>query len=278
MTAKRQKTIISDSESFDKLLRGLIKEAISKEQEEQIRNIQPNDWITVYHGVALYRLPLLINGFDATQPFSRDYRAGKHPGLFVTADFETAARFGFSSVIELKVKAKNLHGTDYGGRSGREQEKQGEDWSFVDEKFPGSFRPYMSYTMLQDPEPQALLIGVVQKQQITRVWTRERSDREWQEHLPDEFLELEKTYNQEYGKDKKFKKTDLSLSDPKIKLDEFVAMFAKVHGYPEERIMKMLKFYADRGFDELEEYLRRTDFGGSYLGPKAIEALYRQLV
>lgn len=278
MTAKRQKTVISDSESFDKLLRGLIKEEISKEQEEQIRNIQPNDWITVYHGTPLYRLPLLINGFDATQPFKRDYRAGKHPGLFVTADFDVAKGFGGGAIIELKVKAKNLHGTDYGGRTGREQERQGEDWSFVDGEFPNSFRPHMSDTMLREVEPQALLLGIVQKDQITRVWTRDFNTGEWQEFLPDEFLGSEKVYSSQYGIDKKFKKTGLSLSDPKMKLDEFITMFARVYNRPEERILKMLKLYADRGFDEFEDKLQRTHFGGSYLGPKAIEALYRQLV
>lgn len=153
-----------------------ISEEITDAQREQMKRLKPDDRITVFHGTPLFRLPHLINGFDSTQEHKRDYRGGAHRGLFVTLDWEMAKRFGGGAILELEVKAKNIHGTDYGGNIGREQEMSDKTEEFIKSEHPESFRPYLNYTMLQKGEPQGLLIGVVGPNQIKRVWVREGNE------------------------------------------------------------------------------------------------------
>ena len=88
-------------------------------------DLSENDRLVVYHGTSLSEVPSLINGFDATRLKYRLYGGPKHRGLFVTPDFKTAERFApYGEVIlELVVRAKNLHGTDYSGHAGSWREQ-----------------------------------------------------------------------------------------------------------------------------------------------------------
>jgi len=151
-------------------LTSIVSEAISDNQRSKIQNIQPNDIITVYHGATLSDADLFVNGFDATQVRPRQYGGSRHAGLFVTLDPEVAAKFSHYGqlIFELEVRAKNLHGTDYSGNIGRKQDTNPDD--LYRDKYPRSFRPYLSATMLQSHEPQALLLGLVRPNQIKRIY------------------------------------------------------------------------------------------------------------
>ena len=254
-----------------------ISEEITDAQREQMKRLKPDDRITVFHGTPLFRLPHLINGFDSTQEHKRDYRGGAHRGLFVTLDWEMAKRFGGGAILELEVKAKNIHGTDYGGNIGREQEMSDKTEEFIKGEHPESFRPYLNYTMLQKGEPQGLLIGVVGPNQIKRVWVREGND--WKEYTREEYLKKESVYNVEFGKEKRFKEADIDLSSPKIKLDEFLKAYAVANNRAgeEDSLKQYLLRYARRDLDDLRIRLGDMSIGGSNLGKLALENIIRQL-
>lgn len=255
---------------------GLVEE-ITDSQREQMKRLKPDDKITVFHGTPLFRLPHLINGFDSTQEHKRDYRSGAHRGLFVTLDWELAKRFGGGAILELEVKAKNIHGTDYGGNIGREQKLQGKTEEFIKGEHPESFRPYLNYTMLQKGEPQGLLIGVIGPNQIKRVWVREGND--WKEYARDEYLKKETVYNVEFGNEKRFKDAGIDLSNPKIKLDDFLTAYAVANNRigQEDSLKQYLLRYARRDLDDLRIRLGDMSIGGSRLGRLALENLIRQL-
>ena len=92
-----------------------------------LKALKPNDWLTVYHGTILNEVPKLINGFDSTKVKSRHFNAPRHRGMFVAPDFKTARKFG-NPVLEMVVRAKNLHGTDYSGTTGRQDPEGAEFW------------------------------------------------------------------------------------------------------------------------------------------------------
>jgi 8-oxo-dGTP pyrophosphatase MutT (NUDIX family) len=137
---------------------------------DKFTRLKPNTMVTVYHGTSMMSVADLINGFDANEVVPRDYGGPRHAGLFVAPDIETAERFAHYGqvILEIKTQAKNLHGTDFSGRTGKEQRLQS-DLSWIDEKYPDSFRPYLTYTLNQANEPQALLRGLVKPNQIKRV-------------------------------------------------------------------------------------------------------------
>ncbi len=144
-----------------------------------LSRLRPNDVVTVYHGTSLQRVRELINGFDANKVMMRYYQTKgyKHAGLFVSPSVETAEHFGAEVILEIQVRAKNLHGTDFSGQTGRHQTQQGQmsprTVQWLKEKYPESFRPYLSLTMQQTSEPQAILRGLVAPRQIKRVRYRQ---------------------------------------------------------------------------------------------------------
>jgi hypothetical protein len=121
--------------------------------------------LTVYHGTHLEQVAHLLNGFDATSEHVRMYGGPRHRGIFVAPTPEVARKFG-DVVIEIEVRAKNLHGTDYSGRTGRLHPDREKAWK---DKHPTSFRPYLSQTLSQSNEPQALLVGLVSPKMTKRV-------------------------------------------------------------------------------------------------------------
>jgi len=195
-----------------------------------LKALKPNDWLTVYHGTTLNEVPKLINGFDSTKVKSRHFNAPRHKGLFVAPDFKTARNFG-NPVLEMVVRAKNLHGTDYGGVTGRQDPRREEIWK---DMYPDSFRPYLSLTLLQSNEPQALLLGLVAPRQIKRVWY----DGDW--YSRKEFLDLGLGYwmrGQRTMRDLGFDR-----SYPNYDYDEFIDAMA---------------LYAKRAPSEVEKVLSR---------------------
>ena len=135
-----------------------------------VEKLRPNDTVLVYHATISKYMQAFLNGVDTTQVMRRVYGGPKHPGLFVSPTFEGTHSFrGSGGVIEFETKARNLHGTDYSGRTRKEQEGRGFDFSFKDKEFPNSFRPYLSFTLSQSPEPQALHMGIIRPEDIKRV-------------------------------------------------------------------------------------------------------------
>ena len=138
-----------------------------------VSRLRPSSVLTVYHGTIRNRLPDFLYGFDANQIVPRYYTStgNRHAGVYVSPYFDTAEGFG-STVLELKVQARNLHGATYGGAIGREVGRvyPGEI-AGARRDFPHSFRPYLSQTLSNTVEPQALLRGLVRPGQIKRVFT-----------------------------------------------------------------------------------------------------------
>jgi hypothetical protein len=260
-------------------LKDIFFEEISAAARKEIETIDPSDTITVYHGTPLFRIGDLINGFDATTPHRRDYRAGEHPGLFITADFETAKSFGGGAVLELQVPAKFIHGVDYGGNIGREQEKAGIDLDWMKRKYPESFRPYMSYTMLNTAEPQGLLRGVVKPSQIKKIFKRNLDTKNWDEYTREEFLDANMPINRDIsGKEVFVKDVGIDLSDPKMSIDDFVKAVAEFQGYSEDKIWPVFLRRAEKFPEKLKEMLEDWKFGESRLGARAVENLYKQFI
>jgi len=138
-----------------------------------IAKLQPNDLVLVYHGTMLSEAPKFIYGFDANTVKSRQYGGPRHAGLFVSPNVELAERFASYGelILEIAVKARYLHGTDYSGNIGRVQRKRTEQSTkeWIRNSAPNSFRPYLSMTLSQGNEPQALLRGLVSPKQILRI-------------------------------------------------------------------------------------------------------------
>ena len=260
----------------------LVAEALleaAKAVTTSLTDLSEDDWLVVYHGTSLSEVPSLINGFDATRLKYRLYGGPKHRGLFVTPDFKTAERFApyGEVVLELLVRAKNLHGTDYSGRTGRQQKQEQKTKEWLAGKFPNSFRPYLSLTLTQTPEPQALLIGLVSPKQILRVWYRaSRADTgKW--YTRNEFLALglEAGPNAEsaQGINKKVEDIGIDLSSPRLSLDEFLDAAAKLADVPRSRIENSLARYASKGEDVLADMVGSIGFQ-----PKAAQAFARKFM
>lgn len=260
--------------NLQKYLKKIIKEEISSLEREKIANLKSGEVLTVYHGTPLFRLPDLINGFDAIQIKSRDYGGPKHGGLFVTADFDLAKRFGGGAILEIKVRANNLHGTDYSGNTTKDRQKKGENFDWLKDKYPNSFRPHLSDTMLQQSEPQGLLIGLVSPKQITRVWIKEKGS--WNEYTREQIVG--KVTNSQYGKDTIVSDVGIDLSSPKIKLNDFLIAYSKQfkgRKTPED-ILKVFQRRASAGEEQLERILDKLE--DSPIGPLARKSLIKQIM
>lgn len=275
---------IDEAANLNQLLKTLFEE-ISPSVRKEIETADPNDIITVYHGTPKMRIPDLINGFDATQVVPRDYGGGAHRGLFVTPDPEVAKNFGGGAVFELKVPAKFIHGTDWGGLTGRdikrEKGKGALDW--VKDKFPNSFRPWMSYTMLSSgTEPQGILIGTVKPSQITRIWVRDLKSNKWKEYTRKEYLDTKDYYNVRRVLDKNkyeyIHDAGIHLANPKLKLEDFTKALADFEGgYEAERYIDLFIKSYERDPDRLIEMLKSIEIGGSRLGALALKSIIKQI-
>lgn len=204
------------------------------------RDIQPNDTLLVYHGTDLKSAFHMINGFDATKDIPRLYSQSRHRGLFVSPDFKLAERFAsYDQVIfEIVVKAKFLHGTDWGGNIGRHQNMSAETKEFFRERYPNSFRPFLTETLNESSEPQALLIGLVSPRQIKRVWYRPVGG-EGQWYTRKEFLDLGLQTRID-GRDRKIQDLGYDRSKTTYTLGQFLELAARARGRTPEHVYNVL--------------------------------------
>jgi hypothetical protein len=240
---------------------------VSEEQwKAGIAKVQARDWLHVFHGTRLSVAPQLLNGFDANRIKKRHYNGPRHAGLFVSANLELARSFSDYGlfVLALRVQAKHLHGTDYSGNI--DTPAEGREWRF---KYPDSFRPGLSYSMLRDHEPQGLLRGLVRPRQITGVWYSTSSAPDagrW--YTRKEFLKLNLTVAPEgqYGSKYKIRELGYDLSNPGYSLPEFMAAFASaIEVEPAEVTPVVQRHWAMAGRfggeDWIEEQLDSAGFG-----------------
>lgn len=248
--------------------------------------LRPDDVLTVYHGTPAFRIPDLINGFDSTTPQYRSQGSLSggpkqgYSGLYVTPDQQVARGFGGGAVIEIVTKAKFLHGTNWDGQTGRES---GRDRELKDE-FPDSFRPYLSKTLSQKREPQALLKGIVKPNQITRIWTRTSDG--WKEQTREEYLREEPEFQMSYGLATKVRSNPFSLHSPRINLDDWVREIAheespeETHRSIERRVKGIIKY--DKGNTEraeraMRDWISQMPVNGTTPGRRAVDSLIRQI-
>jgi hypothetical protein len=225
-------------------------------------NLRPDDRLTLYHGTSLSEAQHLLNGFDATTIKSRQYGGPKHRGLFVTPDIETARRFASYGpiILEMVVRAKNLHGTDYSGVTGRENPRAQQR---AKRSFPDSFRPYLSETLSQgSKEPQALLIGLVSPSQITRVWMgeseKEISEGRW--YTREAFLNLGLRRGPNDARD--LRDLGVDTTSTRLSYDQLLdAVAVLLGGYDREELKNVLAGYAQQDEASLAKILVSVGFG-----------------
>lgn len=254
--------------------------------EVDLDSLQPRDVVTVYHGTTPKELARMINGFDARQVYRRVYGGPEHRGIFVTPSFQTAREFGSGVVLEIKTYAKFLHGTDWSGNIGRETVPKGSElqkrWA---ERYPNSFRPWLSHTLQQSGEPQALLIGVVKPSQITKIFYRKPGENEFQEYTREEFLKQGFEHSGMYAGGKwrgeEFVDLGVDLSNPNLKLKDWLMAVMQADGRDPDmydRTLNFFKIYAKRGRDVLEDRISEIELGGSRLGELALKSIVDQIM
>ncbi len=243
---------------------------------KKLENLKASDKLLVYHGTSLQFAVEMVNGFDATETRYRYYGGPRHRGLFVSPDEKLAERFASQGeiILELLVPAKQLHGVDYSGNIGREQRKRGTDMDWIAEKYPNSFRPYLTYTMLQNNEPQGLLVGLVKPTQIRRIRYKKYSGSpKWYSRR--DFLKLglkSKKGTDSYGPDYELEDIGWDLSNPSYTLDQFLQMMADIGDYEVDQAEKVFRMYVERGDDDRVLELV-SHFG---IGKKARESFLRK--
>jgi len=249
--------------------------SLAAEENPKWGVLQPDNKVIVYHGTSLSRVSEFINGFDATRVVYRHYGGPKHAGVFVTPDVDVAARFADYGkiVLELRVRAKNLHGVDYSGNIGRKQDMQAWVKDGLKKTYPRSFRPHLSDTMSQSVEPQGLLLGLVRPSQILRVrYKKHGQEPVWYSRQEFLALGLTTTGTQPYGQAKPVRDVAWDLSSPRYSFDEYLALVAGLLDVSEERarasVQRMLAYGRE---EQLRDMLNNY-----HMGPKAIDAFVRK--
>jgi hypothetical protein len=246
---------------------------------ESFAEIKSSDVVTVYHGTRLSQVFDFINGFDANTIRYRHYGGPRHVGLFVTGDFKTAYRFADRGeiVLEIDVRAKNLHGTDWSGNIGRHQRLSQDHSDWLRDKYPDSFRPYLSDTLLSKGEPQALLRGLVRPSQIKRIWYQPIGEESGRWYSRNEFVSLgiEAIPGKDlpYGRKQPLRDLEFDLSYPNYSVEEFVVLTSKIVGVNTTRVEDALMRWAKMGFDTLAK--RIEEFG---FGPTAAKSFTRKFI
>lgn len=269
------------------LLAEYVRDFLSEEvtQKDKILNLQPDDYLLVYHGTG-EAYAEMINGIDATREHHRSYGGPRHEGIFVTTDPAVAHRFASYGqvVLEILVQARDLKGTDYSGQTVEKQvgsgmENPDELWR---SKYPNTYSPYLTATLLQDPEPQALLLGVVRPEQIKRVqWKGE-----W--HTRENLLNAQPEYHKRGERTPvKLERSKIDPTDGSISVEEFfgaVGNIAYGEGHKknnyeslEEMIGYWYERYGDPREDGYDEFLERiVDLGWRHNAAREIVGKLRK--
>lgn len=237
------------------------KASISK---NKLENLKPNDILKVYHGTSLQQAYFLVNGFDANTTHSRLYGGPRHSGLFISPNIELAERFSHYGeiILEILVRAKNLHGVDYSGNIGRVQDMNQTTKNWIRNSYPNSFRPYLSMTMLQKNEPQALLRGLIKPNQILRIRYKKYRERPiWYSRKEFLNLNLKTVPGGGYGSEKEIKDLKVDLSYPKYSIEEFISHISRLSKKPENRVRHYLKLITKKGYEPTLNFIQRFGFG-----------------
>jgi len=248
--------------------------------KSKFTRLKPTTRVTVYHGTSLMNVADLINGFDANELVPRDYGGPRHAGLFVAPDIATSERFAAYGeiLLEIQTPAKNLHGTDYSGRTGKQQRRES-DLSWIDEKYPDSFRPYLTYTLNQANEPQALLRGLVKPNQIKRVRYKPYGQEPiW--FTRKQFLDLGlKSDRRSSGRTgrylKDIRQAGCDLASTKLSAQEVLDCIAVTLDEPMDRVEKAVTLRIRVG--GLDKLLRSVGFGDTAIKShvKSLKKFYR---
>ena len=235
---------------------------------QTIKRLKPNQWVKVYHGTDFssdtkYGPQNLVYGIDAVASHSRLFNQGRHSGLFVAPSLKGTGRFG-NLVFEIAARTNNLHGVTYGGVIGRSElrgDQKTKDW--LKGKFPDSFRPRLSDTLLNSNEPQALLKGLVSPRNILAVHYRGKR------YTRKDFIEAFKD---------KLRPTRGSL-DPastKMSVDDVLGMLAKEFRMDKSKVMGIMQSTMDRSGEEGVVSMLGPD--GAGLLPTAAEAMAKKII
>jgi hypothetical protein len=219
--------------------------------KDKYEDLQPDDIITVYHGTSYTNMPM-IHGVDATQEYHRNYGGPQHEGIFVTPDEEWGKSFAGSHgiVIEFDAKANDLFGTDYSGRTYKKQIERGMSnpndlWR---DKWPNSFSPYLSQTLSQNHEPQALFVGILSQDNIRRIYWKDQ----W--YTLDEFFDSNPIYTAPYKSEGvPFKRLKFNPTDGDISLDSFYETIEAEHGYSRDMVNQAISHRIKS--DRLQEFI-----------------------
>lgn len=211
--------------------------------KEYFDSLQADTKVIVYHGTDLQTAyNFCIGGIDAKKP--QRYRIFPHIsggknlkfGIFVAPDPKTSLKFG-RYALEFPAIGKDLI-----YKFPVEMKNSNE---LLKKQFPNSFRPTVSDDLINNPiEPQALFIGLVHPESITKVYYLE--DNNWNKMKSisrEEFVEIAKT--------QKVKEMwpIFHPTDYKISLADFVKRLAAEHNSTEEEILKILKeMYKKHGY------------------------------
>ena len=233
--------------------------------------LKSDDELVVYHGTSLSHLHEMINGFDANEVKSRHYGGPRHKGLFVSPNEDLADRFSNRGevIIKLQVPAKYLHGTDWSGNIGREDDPHGRQRAesaieLAYRKFPESFRPYLSDTLSQKSEPQALLRGLIAPSKIKAIRYKPYG-KEAQWFSREEFLNLGleeiPAKDQPYGKKQKIEELDYDVSYPGYSKEKVIELLSRRFGVSKDKVIKQIELTKKKPEGKFLEYLLNKAFG-----------------
>ena len=250
--------------------------------------LKDTETIRVYHGFYSYdtALEVLKKGLSGKERARRIYsfESGNNPyGLFVTVDFEAAAKFASSGIIiEFTTKISDLEAPVWvGGRSYFVQGEYSQSFKDLDEReqqrllnrqragespydaISKSDRPELAETLFDNPERQALYIGDLNPNMIKRVWYNETRhikrliNGPWEKYSVKEFL----NYKEE-NKTKKRKRIDFYPND-----DFTIEKFKSFIGNDEENLKNYL--------DQILNYDLHNDYTLKQYGfwPKQIKQI-----
>jgi hypothetical protein len=239
---------------------------------EYLKVMQANDWVRVYHATGINSLDKdtgaqnMVFGIDALgearSKYHPDVAGGyKYRGLYVGPSLDSVSQFG-RLVFEFAVKARNLHATDWSGRTEKRLHERFQEDHLQSIKqecsdlFPGSFNPLLSCTLaakagdLVGVEPQALLVGIVPAQDILKVHMLGK------EYTPEQFI---KAFQSSLSHSQILKPDPKST---KLSFDQYLDFihdqYGKAH-YTKEQVIDSLILHLvvdnDRRFRELMQQL-----------------------
>jgi len=219
----------------------------------------------MYHSTNSNNAKEMVNGFDTNKMVKSHYHRIRYwyKGMYVSP--EILGQFG-GIIFKLALRTNNLHGTDYSANIGRPSDPQAGSASYdkeiayrkkyAKEDYPNSFRPYLSQTLLQKTEPQALYRGIVSPDMILGVMLNYGDNRgKWLTRK--QFMKLQDIEDEGFD-----------LSSPNYTIDQYLD-FIGGGKRDRERIVKILqmRFQWDkdptRRDDNVDKALDQFGFGAS---------------